>query len=625
MLKKILFQLILLSSSLLLKAQLRKVETFYDKEKKNPKEIYFLKNEKPDGLYESFYYNNKLKSKGIFDNGIQIGNWFYYYTNGHLKMNGSYITGKRSGEWTYYFENGKKQMTGNLKNGTRDGLWKFYYENEELKSVGSFLLGKKENEWKYYYEDGVLKATSAFKSDKGFYTEYDHNGKKNAEGWIVNGQSDSTWKYFYNNGKLKAEGIEKNGLKNGVWKIYHNDETLAATGNYNDGLTNGKWIYFHKNGKVSSEGVEKSGQKDGKWNLYYPTGSFKGSGEFIEGSGIYKEYYESGKIKTQGLLVKGIYEGLWRDYYEDGNLEGEINYKNGEGIYNGFYPNKSLKMKGEMKNGKRIKTWELFKADGTTAGFYKNYHDEKNDNDVENEFDTILETSEAPKDSIKMDSVRKKLIIYDIDSKPHKNKKSSFKFYKNQSRYFKPRLNEYRAFILSANPIATIFNQLPFSIEYYMRERLGYEFTFSLLRYPFFKMDKSINNDKLYLRGQSFAFKQKFYNVDTESGMFYFAHEIKYTSIIHSAKDYDSTLNLNRLLTSNEKKIEYSILLGDRWMQRAGARGFTFDIYVGIGVGYRNYKTNFEDNKKFTAIFENLKTSPLVIPLRVGFSLGYSF
>ena len=133
----------LLFFSLMLNAQVRKVETFYDAEKKKIKEIYFLKNEKPVGIYESYYFNGKLKSKGNFENNTQSGEWHYFYENGNLKMAGGYNSGKRSGEWTYFFENGKKQMKGALDNGVRNGLWIFYYENEELKALACLKKVKK--------------------------------------------------------------------------------------------------------------------------------------------------------------------------------------------------------------------------------------------------------------------------------------------------------------------------------------------------------------------------------------------------------------------------------------------------------------------------------------------------
>ena len=158
-----------------------------------------------------------------------------------------------------------------------------------------------------------------------------------------------------------------------------------------------------------------------------------------------------------------------------------------------------------------------------------------------------------------------------------------------------------------------------------MRERLGYEVTASLLRQPFYKTDEAMGQDNLYARGGYFAVKQKFYHQDSDKGMFYFAHEVRYTTLAHHAKDYDSTLNINRLLTSHENKLEYSLILGERWMQRAGAKGFTFDFFIGIGIGYRNLKPAYELNKKNNAIFENVKTQNLVIPLRAGFSVGYSF
>ena len=53
--------------------------------------------------------------------------------------------------------------------------------------------------------------------------------------------------------------------------------------------------------------------------------------------------------------------------------------------------------------------------------------------------------------------------------------------------------------------------------------------------------------------------------------------------------------------------------------------GFTFDTYIGIGIGYRNIQYQFEPNLGFENYFNKLKKSPLTLPFRLGFSFGYAF
>ncbi len=598
-------------------AQLRRVETFYDVAKKQVKEIYFVKNTaKPviDGLYISYYLNGKEKSKGNFIAGQQTGEWIYYYDNGNPKTSGVYRNNQRTGNWKYFSENGKLSSEGNLINGIRNGNWVFYYDNEEKKSEGGFINNKKNGLWQYFFEDGTPKAQAEFKEDVGYYKEFDHRGKLIMEGWNINGQSDSTWRYYYESGQVKATGVEKNGTRNGFWKLYHENGKLAAEGNYKDGIQDGNWTYYHNNGNKSAEGIEKNGQKEGSWKLYYPSGSFRAEGKFSGGSGIYREFYESGKLKVQGFLQKGVNQGVWRYYYEDGILEGEADFKDGEGLFKGYYPDGILKMQGFIKNGKRTGTWEIFKPDGKTAGFVKHYHDES-----EEENFTLPEIDEIDSVSVPVDTASRVVVTRPQPKGDNgKTRKPAHRW-----RYFTPKINEFRSLILGLNPAGLFLNQFPVSAEYYFRERLGYELYFMVLKDPFFRTDKTLPYNTLYSRGYSIGFRQKFYNFDTETGMFYFGHELRFTNKDWGSNFYD---NINFVvLGANEKKYEYSLLMGNRWMPYAGGHGFTFDIFGGIGAGYRTYTEDFPYNPSYELIFERINKHNFVLSPRLGVTLGYAF
>ena len=599
-------------------AQWRKTETFYDAGKKQPKEVYFVRTSPLpaiDGLYTSYHPNGKEKSRGNFVMGKQTGNWTFFYDNGSPKMTGTYQNSQRTGFWKYYFENGKVSSEGTLLNGIRNGAWKFYHENEERKSEGEFKNGKKNGSWQYFFEDGTPKAQAEFRDDIGYYREFDRRGKPAMEGWNIHGQSDSTWKYFYENGQIRATGNEKNGTRNGFWQLFHENGRLAAEGNYKDGIADGKWTYYHDNGNKSAEGVEKAGQREGSWKLYYPTGTFKAEGEFSGGSGSYQEFYESGKRKVHGFLQKGINQGIWRYYYEDGTLEGEADFKDGEGLFKGFYPDGVLKMQGFLRNGRRIGTWEIFKPDGKTAGFIKNYHDENNATPL-----SLPDLAETDSVALALPDTSQQVVI----TKPQR-KGNGGRIRRNHTgwRYFTPKIHEFRSLIVGINPAALIFSQLPLSAEYYYRERLGYELNFTYLKDPFFKSDKSLNYNTLYYSGFSVGLRQKFYSHDRETGMFYFGHELRFTEKNYGTNFYDSILP--QLLTAAEKKYEYSLLVGNRWLAHPGSPGFTFDISGGIGFGYRDYSEHFQNEEKYKAAFDNVNKNPFVFTPRLGFTVGYAF
>lgn len=593
-------------------SQVQQVEIYYEGPDKTLKERYTVKKTNPpviDGPYISYYINGNIKTKGTYTNNIPTGIWEYYYELGKLKMSGEVTDKEKNGFWKYYYENGYLHMEGNLVNGEKQGHWKFYYENGTLKSEGELAANKKEGEWIYYNEDGTVKAKGDFQSDKGLYQEFYASGTVKMEGIIIGDKSDSTWRYYYENGKLKATGPEKEGVKTGFWQFYYPDGTLLSEGNYQDGQTMGIWKYYHENGKLRATGTENAGVKEGTWKLYYPSGEIKGEGNFTKGEGFYKEFYQSGKLKLEGYIKEGENHGLWKYYDEnDGHLEGECEFVRGEGLYKGYYKDGSLKMQGTLRGENRVGTWTLYKTNGEIAGYYQAFYE---DNILSFK---LIEPTPSRKDSSRTNP-----------NLPYQ--KPPLRIQKQKSRYFRPKVNEYRTFIAGINPVAPVVGSLPFSLEYYIRERLGYELKYTIYRKPFFSTNANVELDKVYENGFSIDLKQKFYQPDRELGMLYFAHEIRFTYKNHKANviDFNKNPAQGRTLRAPETLYEYSMLVGNRWMRNPGLGGFTVDIFGGIGIGYRNYQQKWHGNAQWDRIFDDTKKNKFVVPLRLGASIGYAF
>ncbi len=591
------------------------IKTYYDEGHSLLKEMYYVKDLRTrelDGPYESFYLNGKPKVMGNYIHNSPNGTWTYYYENGNQKMRGTMKENESVGLWKYYYENGELNMQGELANSKRNGLWKFYYESGLLKSEGPFTDGEKSGIWNYYYEDGTLKAQAYFYGRLSTYKEFYTTGNVKMKGYQLNGRSDSLWTYYFDNGTVQATGSYLNGLRNGHW-IYYNEKGIKTSeGDYLNGEKNGPWAYFYDNGKISSQGVEKNGEKEGHWKLYDVQGHFKGDGNFVNGSGTYKEYYSNGHLKVTGNIVDDRNEGKWLYYYEDGSLEGECNFVDGEGVYTGYYPSGKIKMKGTIKNGKNVGNWELYAENGTLTGYYHPIY--------ENDKPVFKVLDQKPKE----DSVARDYI------------KPEYFYRKKKIRYFTPVINEYRGFILATNPFATILGRLPLSIEYYCQERLGHEFLVSILRSPFFGSHSSIDPNVLYQQGFDFAFRQKLYSRDNGFGMFYIANELRYTSIDHSFNALDSA-ELPAVITTRvraiEQRYEYSLIVGNRWMQLFSERmirekrqnGVTLDVYIGMGIGLRKFDKKYSNNSGYDAIFKDLNQRKLSLSPRLGINLGYVF
>lgn len=596
--------------SFLSHAQLDNVRTHYDLYKKHIKEDYYVlkKNTQVrDSLYTSFFQNGQKKSVGTYHKNKAEGLWQFFYENGNIKMEGEMLAGEKNGIWLYYYENGHVSMEGESSANMKTGYWKFFYENGHLRSEGSYVADGKTGPWSYYYEDGILKAMATYKEDKGDYIEMYPSGKLKASGRIENGKSVGIWNYYHEDGAISATGEEDGGLKKGTWVYYYPNGLVASEGMYLNGKTIGPWKYYYENGTVSAVGNMNNGVKDGAWKIYYKSGQFKGETNYVNGEGIYKEYYETGALRTEGKIVEDKHEGIWNYYLENGTLEGTCKYVKGVGLYKGYYENNKLKMEGTLENGNKVGVWTLYNEDGTIAGYYKTLYE----NQAPKLGTDSLALTKEPKDTL-TPSEKPKYVIP-----------------KKKSRYFTPRVNEARAIILSSNPFYVLASSLPFSVEYYIQERMGYEIGGLFYYKPMFNLHNNLPTNTIYYFGAELYMRQKFYQKDQEYGMLYFAHELRYGYYNYENSYIDFTTAVPSApvhLQEIQNRIEYSVLVGDRIMIDQRRKGWTFDIYGGIGIGYRYVTNNWGgDNDKYKDAFIGVYNKPIAIPFRFGFVIGYKF
>lgn len=576
---------------------------YYDQEKQYLKEKFHVSYANPrelHGLYESFYVTGNRQAKGNYYRGVATGLWEYYYESGGLKMRGYLENGVPYGSWEYYYESGRKSMQGNLYGEVRSGRWTFYFENGDVKSEGIFDNGVRKGIWNYFYEDGVLKAQAFFEQGRGTYKEFYPSGQLKAEGLNVEGRSEGQWTYYYETGEKQAVGNFEQGERVGVWQYFHRNGQVSAAGNFEEGLKEGAWKYYHEDGQLSAEGNIVEGKKDGSWKLIERDGQSKGTVEYSDGRGDYTEYYESGAIKVKGSLEDDVKVGQWHYYYESGKLEGECFFTEGAGRYKGYYENGVLKMEGDVRNGDRVGEWNLYHPDGSLAGIYRPiYEDDR----------PVFRLTETGKEEPER-------IFYD---------KPEYKFKNRNSRFFTPRVGEYRGWIVAANPLAAVLGSLPVSLEYYHQERLGYEVQYIYHRKPFFKWHDGLADNRVFSTGSKIKLRQKFYDKDGQFGMFYFGQEVAFTSLDHGAHVVDSSgmapvrIDISLL----EQKVEYGMFLGNRWLPNAGDGGFTVDAYVGAGIGYRLTRRNYQETPERNRVFSDLNTSSISFPIIIGVNIGF--
>ncbi len=605
-------------------AQHKKKTQWYDSDKKHVRASYHVLANRPnviDSLYEEYFINCQLRSKGFYQLNKPIGKWSYYYENGELRMQGEIRDFQNHGYWNYYHENGAKFMEGNLTKGIKNGEWVIYYDNGKVKSKGNYEENKAAGPWYYFYEDGSAKAVTYYEQGRGMYREYYKSGSLKMEGVLANGKSDSTWNYYYENGKLKAAGNEVAGLKDGFWKFMHENGLLASEGLYLNGVPFGNWRYYHENGALSMEGAHKGGEKDGFWKLYYPTGEFKAETQFNMGEGPYKEYYESGKLKVSGYIKKGQNEGPWVYYYEDGACEGRCLFKNGEGDFVGYYPNAVIKMEGRIEDGVKTGVWKLYKPKGELAGFYKTYYENK---------ETVFVPLEVELDSVNKE-IKKDSVL--ANKKTDNEGKSTVMKRKRVSkvRYFRPKLNEYKAFIIGTNPVAMlVYKQLPIFAEYMIEERLGFQFIYFYYKSPFFGTAKSLPERAISFSGHGFELMQKFYHPNKGLGSLYFGHSLRFKNQTFATFAYDTSAGSVKVFNYKlrQESFEYAIVGGNRIFlnTKSDQPGWSIDFFIGLTIGKQN--NDYHSGMGYFSvdeIFDEVPRREIYLSGKLGISLGYMF
>jgi uncharacterized protein len=566
-------------------------QTYHDKNKKNLKEVYQVKDTVRNilhGRYISYYVNGNMESKGQFTNNETTGVWEFFYETGNLRMRGILRQNANYGLWEYFYESGQKSMEGMINGKNREGDWKVYYENGQVKEIGEYNNNKRTGLWTTYFEDGVTRGEIDYVDDFGTYTEYYHSGKVYAEGPRAGNKNVGRWRFYDEEGLLQSEGDYNNGRKSGEWLTFHPNGKTASKGKYENDQPVDKWEYYFDDGKLSSSGEFLGGVKSGNWQTLDTKGLVKSEAVYSKGNGDYQEYYEDGKLKIKGKIVNGKKEGKWEYFYHDGAKEGECDFKNGKGTYFGYFANGNLKTKGALEDDQKTGTWELYENDGKLSGYYRPFYDDKK---ISKEISDLVYSGK----SVKSGSSARKLT------------------------YFDARFNEFRGLIIAGNPVMVFAGKVPIAFEFYLQERLGHEFEFVGIRDPFFKADANIPVAIQFDRGYAITIRQKLYN-QMKSGMWYFGQELRFTNEGHYV-NLRTPSQSTFTAAAVEQRIQYGWLIGYRVIGRNNSRGFTIDALASADAGYRAV----EFDPQFESYFNDLKTSKLVANLHFGLNFGNVF
>ena len=151
------------------------------------KEIVFLnKNKNIISHYHIYFvrlsdeeekFNGKIAKEFTSKNGYRETAKFYH-PNGNLKEAGNYLLGSRQGLWETFYKNEVLKSAENWKKHKREGATLFYYNNGNIWSEGNYKNNQQIGEWKFYDYDKNRKLTKIGRypkksSSKAFNYEID--------------------------------------------------------------------------------------------------------------------------------------------------------------------------------------------------------------------------------------------------------------------------------------------------------------------------------------------------------------------------------------------------------------------------------------------------------------------
>ncbi len=307
------------------------VKTYYDYQRTQPDEVYFVNARgQKNGLYIKYDGEGAKALEANFVNGLLNGPSKENYRNKgaeKVKIAGNYLNDKKNGLFTTYTYVKYNQSYYEIMNNM--------YFNDKADDI--FNTGLKVKARDEYYTNGVMSKE----------IQYHKNGKIYYSTTID--KTDIKFICYNEKGILLAKGNFNNvdGTMIGSWVIPREENGEAPTsknlpyGEPNSSYKKYENVVYVQNLKFSSNGildtnfVSKSYYLSGKLKDSVKltainfTGSLNGNGVNYCGAnlnmyGPYRSYYETGQLKTAGeyAFKKMSYQkvGVWKNYDVDGKI-----------------------------------------------------------------------------------------------------------------------------------------------------------------------------------------------------------------------------------------------------------------------------------------------------------------
>ncbi|MGB5264007.1 MAG: toxin-antitoxin system YwqK family antitoxin, partial [Lutimonas sp.] len=135
------------------------------------------KNGEREGVWEKYYDNNRLRYRGTFKNGREVGTFKYYSaaSSDHPVIIKEFDANSDLADVKFYTEAGVLESEGQMKGKDRVGKWIFYHtDGKSVMSEENYVNGKLDGTYKTYFQDGSPTEIANYKNGllDGNYKKY---------------------------------------------------------------------------------------------------------------------------------------------------------------------------------------------------------------------------------------------------------------------------------------------------------------------------------------------------------------------------------------------------------------------------------------------------------------------
>ncbi len=298
----------------------------------------------PDGKYYGFYHGDTTLLRIVIEyvNQKIEGNVVeYYYANRDTTEITGYHKGIKHGYWAIYEHVDGHSLIlheGEFDHGKKIGFQYSYYGKIDERKVYNKEFYKEDKEiYNIWYSRD---STVYFAKDSGYVYEFDRDRNIIGSGKSYKMEKFGFWKRYLSIPDIWTQG------KYELWNWH---------GKFPDSRPIGIWEDYYPNGQLARKyKYDYNYRKSGIATVveqYDLNGNLLDSASFVNGIGLYKEYYSSGKIELEKFYSMPDKLDYEKYYTESGGLMRIIEY-----------PSDSIKVKTYYYSNGRIKSIENYKA-----------------------------------------------------------------------------------------------------------------------------------------------------------------------------------------------------------------------------------------------------------------------